>query len=114
MIGMVHVKKWSCEYGRGVPTTEFYIDGKPQIYCRGWVDKMNDEPLVVCKLCLYFADSEQPQKDLEAAKQKCKTCKWYYEWFGVCTNGDSEYCADCPPYPERGCKEWEEKENGEA
>lgn len=23
--------------------------------------------------------------------------------FGVCCNGDSEYCADCPLYPERGC-----------
>ena len=111
---MVHVKKCPCEYGRGVPTTEFNIDGKPQIYCRGWVDKMNDEPLVVCKLCLDFAGGEQPQKDLEAANHKCKTCKWYYEWFGVCTNGDSEYCADCPPHPERGCKEWEGKEDEEA
>lgn len=47
-------------------------------------------------------------------KKNCKTCKWYYEWFGVCTNGDNEYCADCPPCPEKGCKEWEAKENEEA
>ena len=69
---MVHVKKCTCEYGRGVPTTEFYIYGKPQIYCSGWLDKMNDEPLVVCRYCLDFASGEQPQKDLEAAKHNCR------------------------------------------
>ncbi len=36
-------------------------------------------------------------------EKNCYICKWYYDWFGVCFNGDSEYCADCPPYPERGC-----------
>lgn len=36
---MVHVKK--CPLGkRGRPSTEFWKDGKPQIYCRGWIDKM--------------------------------------------------------------------------
>ena len=27
----------------------------------------------------------------------CKGCRWYDEWFGVCCNGDSPYCADWPP-----------------
>lgn len=43
-------------------------------------------------------------------KQVCETCDWYYDWFGVCYNGDSEYCADCPPEPEeRGCPCWKRK-----
>lgn len=29
---------------------------------------------------------------------------------GVCCCGYSEYCADCPAYPENGCKEWKIKE----
>ena len=42
----------------------------------------------------------------------CLSCDWYYEWFGVCYNGDSEWCADCPPHAsERACKYWKEKES---
>ena len=48
---MVHVKK--CPYEkRGKPSTEFYIDGKPQVYCMGLVDKKTDESLKECKNCL--------------------------------------------------------------
>lgn len=74
---------------------------------------MTDEPLEVCRNCLDFAGGDQPQKDLIASREscgKCRICKWYDEWFGVCFNGDSPYCADYPPYPENGCKEWEEKD----
>ena len=48
---MVHVRKCPCEYGRGRPTTEFYRNGKPMIYCMGWIDKMTDDPLPICKNC---------------------------------------------------------------
>lgn len=33
------------------------------------------EPLVVCRYCLDFAGGEQPQKDMDAARQACKTCE---------------------------------------
>ena len=56
---MVHVKKCPCKDGRGMPTTEFYKNGKPQIYCYGWIDKMTDEPLEVCKQCKDWFRGEQ-------------------------------------------------------
>ena len=57
---MVHVKK--CPLGkRGRPSTEFWKDGKPQIYCRGWVDQMTDEALEACKNCADWADGDQVQ-----------------------------------------------------
>ena len=46
-------------------------------------------------------------------ERSCFTCRWYYEWFGVCCNGYSEYCADCPPDPNQGCEHWAEKEETE-
>lgn len=65
---MVHVKK--CPHGkRGRPTTEFHINGKPQIYCMGWIDLMYDEPLEVCKRCKDFVSGEQSEMDFEQAKQ---------------------------------------------
>lgn len=51
---MVHVRKCPLKR-RGKPTTEFYKDGKPQIYCYGWIDKMTDEPLKECRECLDYA-----------------------------------------------------------
>lgn len=30
----------------------------------------------------------------ETMEQACCSCKWYAEFEGVCTNGESEYCAD--------------------
>jgi len=62
---MVHIKKCPNSLGRGNPTTEFYIDGKPQIYCRGWIDKMTDKPLEVCQNCKDFVYGEQIDIDFE-------------------------------------------------
>lgn len=56
--------------GRGRPSTEFYRNGKPQIYCRGFYDMMTDEPLEVCRNCLDWVDGEQVEKDFEDAKAK--------------------------------------------
>ncbi len=65
---MVHVSK--CPYGkRGRPTTEFYIDGKPQIYCYGWEDKMTDEALLICKNCKDWVRGEQCELDFEKHKK---------------------------------------------
>lgn len=61
---MVHVR--ACPLGkRGKPTTEFYKDGKPQIYCFGWVDMRTDEPLKECKACKDFVYGEQIDIDYE-------------------------------------------------
>lgn len=58
---MVHTK---CSFGkRGKPSTEFYINGKPQIYCYGWIDQMNDEPLDECRICPDWVCGEQCEKD---------------------------------------------------
>ena len=65
---MVHIKKCPNPLGRGNPTTEFYIDGKPQIYCNGWIDKMTDKPLEVCQNCKDFVYGEQAEIDFEKAK----------------------------------------------
>ena len=62
---MVHVRKCPCEYGRGRPTTEFYKNGKPQIYCHGWIDQRNDEPMKICINCKDFAGGEQCEYDYE-------------------------------------------------
>ena len=63
---MVHTK---CPLGdRGKPTTEFYKDGKPQIYCYGWMDKMTDEPLEECKIFLDYVYGEQIEKDFNAMR----------------------------------------------
>ena len=59
---MVHIKK--CPLGKkGKPTTEFFKDGKPQIYCYGWIDAMTDEPLKECKNCADWVNGEQCEKD---------------------------------------------------
>ena len=62
---MVHVKKCPCELGRGRATTEFYINGKPQIYCLGWIDSMTDEPLEVCQNCKDWVNGEQCKQDFK-------------------------------------------------
>lgn len=64
---MVHVKKCPCKNGRSKPTTEFYKYGKPQIYCMGWIDCYNDEPLDECKNCLDWVNGLQCQKDFDKA-----------------------------------------------
>jgi hypothetical protein len=65
---MVHVKK--CPYGnRSRAETAFWIDGKPQIYCAGWYDRMTDEPLEICAKCADWAYGEQCDKDYEEARE---------------------------------------------
>lgn len=66
---MVHVKK--CPLGRrGQPSTEFYIDGKPQIYCLGRYDKRTDAPLPDCQNCKDFVYNDQAEFDFMAAEGK--------------------------------------------
>ena len=65
---MAHVKKCPLAIGKGLLTTKFYIEGKPQIYCYGWKDPMIDEPLSECKNCLDWVHGEQSEKDYEQAK----------------------------------------------
>lgn len=52
----------------------------------------------------------------ESCKNKsepsCGSCKWYAEPEGVCVNDQSEHVADFV-WDERGCKEWEKRENGQ-
>lgn len=44
----------------------------------------------------------------------CITCDKYDTFLGVCFNGDSEWCADTPPFPEtEGCGCWEQRKEGE-
>ena len=65
---MVHVKK--CPYGkRGRPSTEFYIEGKPQIYCYGWIDRMNDELIPECKACADHVDKAYADLKKDIAKR---------------------------------------------
>ena len=49
----------------------------------------------------------------ESCKNKsepsCGSCKWYAEPEGVCVNDQSEHVADFV-WDERGCKEWEKKD----
>ena len=61
---MVHVKK--CPLGkRGRPSTEFYKNGKPQIYCMGWEDCMTESPLEECRKCKDFVMGAQIELDME-------------------------------------------------
>ena len=41
---------------RGNPTIEWYKNGEPQYYCRGWIDSMTDEPFEVCRNCFDFVE----------------------------------------------------------
>ena len=41
-------------------------------------------------------------------KKICLFCKWYHPDAGVCTNSDSEHCADFVGET-TSCKEWEEE-----
>lgn len=36
---------------RGRPSIEFYYAGRPHYYCFGYIDKMTDELLDVCRKC---------------------------------------------------------------
>ena len=70
---MVHVRKCPCEYGRGNPTTEFYRNGKPMIYCMGWIDKMTDDPLPICKNCKDWYMGEQCEEDFQRGECNAKS-----------------------------------------
>ena len=48
---------------KGKPSIEFYIEGKPQYYCYGYIDNMTDEVLKDCKECDKHVD--KAQEDLE-------------------------------------------------
>lgn len=48
---------------KGKPSIEFYIEGKPQYYCYGYVDNMTDEIIDECKRCPKHVD--KAQEDLE-------------------------------------------------
>ena len=46
-------------------------------------------------------------------EKKCETCGYLYEWFMVCCNGESPYCADivesdwtCDGWFDRNEKDW--------
>ena len=76
---MVHEKK--CKYGkRGNPTTEFYKNGKAQIYCRGWIDSETEEPVKECLECKDFVFGEQILKDLEEIPWKDLHCGNMIDW----------------------------------
>ena len=88
---MVHVKKCPNPDGRGKSTTEFYIDGKPQIYCYGWQDAMTDEPLPECKEGKDWVYGEQCEKDFEEAKANgFKSNQFHSEY----KQGTKEYMHD--------------------
>ena len=53
---------------RGNPSTEFYRDGVPQIYCLGYFDSRNEEPLAECEVCLDFVHGLQCDIDYEVAE----------------------------------------------
>lgn len=69
---MVHT---FCPLGRnrrGKPTTEFYIDGKPQIYCYGWMDMMTERPIEACANCKDYVDMAQIDLDKYLKEQNWK------------------------------------------
>lgn len=70
---MVHVRKCPCEYGRGNSTTEFYRNGKPMIYCMGWIDKMTDDPLPICKNCKDWYMGTQCEEDFRRGESDAKS-----------------------------------------
>ena len=45
----------------------------------------------------------------ETMEQACCSCKWYAEYEGVCTNGESENLADYTS-PDNYCGLWEANE----
>jgi len=50
------------------------------------------------------------KQEENAEQKKCTNCKWYYGWFGVCFNGNSEMVAGCPDeFGVEVCEYWEKK-----
>lgn len=72
-VSCIAVKKEKGIYQRGKPTTEWYDENnKPQIYCGGYRDSSNDEPLESCKKCIDFVLGEQIEKDFNDFKSRNK------------------------------------------
>lgn len=46
------------------------------------------------------------RQEIKSADKKCRTCKWYAHYEGVCCNGDSRHRADFRDL-EDTCEEWE-------
>lgn len=67
---MVHVSKCPHPQGRSLPTTEFYIGDKPQIYCRGWLDHSIEEASRICQNCLDWMGGEQIRIDFEKYRKE--------------------------------------------
>lgn len=65
---MVHTKCILKKRGR--PYTDFYINGKPQIYCMGWIDMMTDEPLPECRSCPDWIEGEQNEIDYREEQKR--------------------------------------------
>lgn len=48
---------------RGLPSVEWYKNGKAQYYCRGYIDRRTDELLPECKDCSRHVDKAQDDLD---------------------------------------------------
>lgn len=57
---------------RGKATIEWYEDGKPQYYCRGYYDTSTEEPIKVCKDCIDFVNGLQIEIDFKKFQEKNK------------------------------------------
>lgn len=57
---------------RGKATIEWYDNGKPQYYCRGYKDSSNDEPLKTCKNCIDFVGGSQIEIDFKKFQERNK------------------------------------------
>ena len=53
---------------KGKPTIEFYKNGKPQYYCRGYMDLRTEMVYEECTECKQWCLGEQSEKDYEEAK----------------------------------------------
>lgn len=53
---------------RGQASIEWYEDGKPQYYCRGYVDASTEEPLKSCKNCQDFLGGTKIEIDFKKFK----------------------------------------------
>lgn len=56
-------KKQGIVKRRGKPSVEWHKDGVPQYYCYGYIDKMTDELLKVCRNCIDHVDHAQKDMD---------------------------------------------------
>lgn len=81
----------------------------------GFTDEITLEQLdkvqLVPRVQKRLADQKKrTSKKAEVFTPSCGSCKWYAEPEGVCVNDQSEHVADFV-WDERGCKEWEKREN---